>query len=72
MGVTPLFDMDICKALAVAVLGKNAKFTVVPFRDEQDALKALKSGEIAVLATGSPNLINTANRGFRLRAAHLL
>jgi len=57
-------DLDICKAVAVAVLGRNAKFTVVPFRDEQDALKALKSGEIALLATGSPNLINTANTGF--------
>ena len=43
----------------MAVLGPNAKFTVVPFRDEQDALKALKSGEIALLATGSPNFINT-------------
>jgi len=57
-------DMDICKALAVAALGPNAKFSVVPFRDEQDALKALKSGEIALLATGSPNLVNTANIGF--------
>jgi general L-amino acid transport system substrate-binding protein len=57
------FDLDICKAVAVAVLGPNAKFTVAPFRDEQDALKALKSGEIAVLATGSTNLLNTANSG---------
>jgi len=57
-------DLDICKALAVAVLGPNAKFTVIPFRDEQDALKALKSGQIALLATGSPNFINTANTGF--------
>jgi general L-amino acid transport system substrate-binding protein len=55
------FDLDICKAVAVAVLGPNAKFTAVPFRDEQDALKALKSGEIALLATASPNLINTAD-----------
>jgi general L-amino acid transport system substrate-binding protein len=51
-----VFDVDICKAVAVAVLGANAKFTVVSFRDEQDALKALKSGEIALLATGSPPL----------------
>jgi general L-amino acid transport system substrate-binding protein len=57
-------DLDICKALAVAVLGPNAKFTVVPFRDEEDALQALKSGRIAVLATGTPNFINTTNRGF--------
>ena len=55
------FDLDICKAVAVAVLGPDARFTVVPYRDEQDALKALKSGEIALLATGSPNLINAAN-----------
>ncbi len=59
-----VFDIDICKAVAVAVLGPNAKFTVKQFRDEQDALKALKSGEIALLATGSPNYLNTANKGF--------
>ena len=58
------FDLDICKAVAVAVLGPDAKFTVVPYRDEQDALKALKSGEIALLATASPNFVNTANTGF--------
>jgi general L-amino acid transport system substrate-binding protein len=54
------FDLDICKAVSVAVLGPNAKFTVVPYRDEQDALKALRSGEIALLATGSPNFVNAA------------
>src|SRR5271157_3893791 len=58
-----VFDIDICKAVAVAVLGPNAKFTIKSFRDEQDALKALKSGEIALLATGSPNYLNTANTG---------
>jgi general L-amino acid transport system substrate-binding protein len=57
------FDQDVCKAVAVAVLGANAKFTIVPFQDEQDALKALKSGEIALLATGSPSFINMANTG---------
>lgn len=59
-----VLDLDICKAVAVAVLGPNAKFTVKSFRDEQDALKALKSREIALLATGSPNFMNTANSGF--------
>ena len=59
-----VFDVDICKAVAVAVLGANAKFTVVSFRDEQDALKALKSGEIALLATGSPTFTNSATKGF--------
>ena len=58
------FDLDVCKAVAVAVLGPNAKFTVKPYRDEQDALQALKSGQIALLATGSPNYINASNAGF--------
>jgi general L-amino acid transport system substrate-binding protein len=58
------FDLDLCKAVAVAVLGPNARFTVKPFRDEQDSLKALKSGEIALLATGSPNYINSTNASF--------
>jgi general L-amino acid transport system substrate-binding protein len=58
------FDLDLCKAVAVATLGPNAKFTVKPYRDEQDALKALKSGEIALLATGTPNYINATNAGF--------
>ncbi len=35
-----VFDVDICKAVAVAVLGPNAKFAVKSFRDEPDALKA--------------------------------
>lgn len=56
-----VFDADICKAVAVAVLGPNARFTIKSFRDEQDAMKALKSGEIALLATGTPNYMNTAS-----------
>jgi general L-amino acid transport system substrate-binding protein len=60
------FDMDICKAIAVAVLGPDAKFTVTPYRDERDARKALQSGEIAVLATGSANYLNTTNAGLGL------
>lgn len=52
------FDIDLCKAVAVAALGKNAKFTVKRFRDEAGSLKALKAGEIDVLATASPYIRN--------------
>ena len=55
-----LFDLDICKAIAVAVLGPGAKFTAVPYRAETDALKGLGTGQIDVLATGSLNYLNTA------------
>jgi general L-amino acid transport system substrate-binding protein len=63
-GSHALLDVDFCKALAVAVLGANAKFTIVPFQDEADALKALQSGVISVLASGSPNLVNTTRGTF--------
>lgn len=59
------FDTDVCKAVAVAVLGTNAKFTVRPYRDEADSLKALASGEIDLLATASVN-IRTGNGSFAL------
>lgn len=52
------FDTDICKAVAVAVLGANAKFTIKFFRDEASSLAALKAGEIDLLATGSVNFRN--------------
>jgi general L-amino acid transport system substrate-binding protein len=52
------FDNDICKAVAVAVLGANAKATIKYFRDEASSLAALKSGAIDVLATGSLNFRN--------------
>jgi general L-amino acid transport system substrate-binding protein len=55
------FDQEICKAVAVAVLGENAKFTIVPYQDEQDALKALKAGDIALVATASANYLNASN-----------
>ncbi len=59
------FDTDLCKAVAVAVLGKNARFTIKTYRDEADSLTALKAGEIDLLATASVN-IRTANDAVHL------
>ena len=55
-----VFDTDICKAIAVAVLGPGAKFKLTAFRDEAESFKALKAGEIDVLATGSVNIRTTS------------
>jgi general L-amino acid transport system substrate-binding protein len=63
-GSHALLDMDFCKALAVAVLGANAKFTIVTYLDEEDALKALTTGAIDALATGSPNFVNSTRETF--------
>ena len=59
------FDIDLCKAVAVAVLGKNAKFTIKRYRDEAGSLKALKAAEIDLLATASPYVrSNNGSFGF--------
>ncbi len=52
------FDFDLCKAVAVAVLGPHATAKIVPYREEKDALAGLKSGEVTMLATASANFIN--------------
>ncbi len=62
------FDLDLCKAIAVAALGPRAQFKAVPFRAEKDALDALRSREIDVLATASVNFSNTATLGFGFTA----
>ncbi|MBB5060840.1 general L-amino acid transport system substrate-binding protein [Granulicella aggregans] len=55
------FDLDLCKAVAVAALGPGAHFTAVPYRAEADALNGLKDGDIDVLATATPNFVNTSS-----------
>jgi general L-amino acid transport system substrate-binding protein len=58
-GNRALFDADICRAVAVAVLGPQAKYKVVPFRDEEESFKGLRTGRIDLLATGSSDLRNS-------------
>ncbi|HUN88139.1 MAG TPA: transporter substrate-binding domain-containing protein [Terriglobales bacterium] len=64
------FDTEICKAVAVAALGPGAKFTVKLFPDEASSMAALKSHDVALLATASVN-IRTANGSFGF-ARHIL
>lgn len=45
------FDADLCRAVAVAVLGKDARVSATHFPDDQTAMLALKSGEVEVAAT---------------------
>jgi general L-amino acid transport system substrate-binding protein len=58
------FDLDLCKAVAIAVLGPGAHFVVKAYPDEAMGIKALSRGEIELIATASPNVVNTA-RGVR-------
>ncbi|WP_158615368.1 transporter substrate-binding domain-containing protein [Acidipila sp. EB88] len=54
------FDLDLCKAAAVATLGLGANFTISVFPDEPAGVKALKEGRLDLLASASPSLNNTA------------
>jgi general L-amino acid transport system substrate-binding protein len=56
------FDLDMCKAVAVATLGQGAAFVIKVYPDEPAGVKALQSGEIELLASASPTIENeTAN-----------
>ncbi len=48
------FDVDLCKAVAVAVLGSSARFNMTPYPDETRAIDALLSGAIVLVTTGTP------------------
>ncbi|WP_428484499.1 amino acid ABC transporter substrate-binding protein [Rhodopila sp.] len=55
--------LDVCKAVAAAVLGDAGKLTPVVLHDDPQSLEALKSGKIALLAGGTPDLTNQAAFG---------
>ena len=54
------FDIDFCKAVAVALLGPGAHLVVKNYPDEPAATRALLTGEIDLLASASPTVANTA------------
>ena len=45
------FDADLCRAVAVAVLGANAKIASVNFPDDAAAMAALAAGEVDLIPT---------------------
>ena len=60
------FDKDICKAVAVAVLGKNAKVVVKGYPDDQTSMAALRAGEIDVIASLSADFAHTTDADIAL------
>jgi general L-amino acid transport system substrate-binding protein len=55
------FDIDLCKAVAVAVLGPGAHLVIRNFPDEPATLRALRAGEVDMVATASLSVRNMAN-----------
>ena len=54
------FDIDICKAIAVAVLGNQQRTLFLTYPDEPAAIDALRAGKIQVIATATPDFSNIA------------
>lgn len=55
------FDLDMCKAVAVATLGVGAHFAISVYPDEPTGIKALQSGKVDLLPSASPTVQNTAD-----------
>jgi general L-amino acid transport system substrate-binding protein len=53
------FDADLCRAVAVAVLGKDALVKVTQHPDDATAVEALTSGEVEMVATLSADFTHT-------------
>jgi len=45
------FDADLCRAVAVAVLGKNALVQATHYPDDLAAMQGLNTGEVEMVAT---------------------
>ena len=50
-GNSEAFDADLCRAVAVAVLGKDAQVKATRYPDDQSAMHGLTSGEVDLVAT---------------------
>ena len=55
-------DVDLCKAVAVSILGSGAHFTITPYSDENSSMEALSKGVVDLVPTAGPTLMNAAVR----------
>jgi len=65
-GTREAFDRDLCKAVAVAILGPAAKTEVKVFSDDVDAIAALKIGTVDLLPTSPLDFTHATEPGIGL------
>ena len=59
------FDADLCTAVAIAVLGPQAKVTLTAYPDETGTLDALRKGQVVLVPTATPDFGNTVTTGLK-------
>lgn len=60
------FDDDLCKAFAIAALGKNAAVKTTTFLDSASAMQALRAASVDVIASLSADFTHSTAPGIRL------
>jgi general L-amino acid transport system substrate-binding protein len=58
-GSLEAFDADLCRAVAVAVLGKNARLRVTHYPEDRAAMQGLNASEVDLVATLSDDFTHT-------------
>jgi general L-amino acid transport system substrate-binding protein len=54
------FDADLCRAVAVAILGDSARVKIMHYPDDRAAMQALGAGEVEMVATLSDDFTHAA------------
>ena len=62
-GPRQAFDADICRAVAIAILGPDARVIAAPFPDDVTSMEALRGGTVDLLPTLTLDLTHAANAG---------
>ena len=62
-GAREAFDADICKAVATAILGPNARTAITAYPDDVSSMEVLGNGKVDLLPTLTLDLTHSANTG---------
>ena len=54
------FDADLCRAVAAAVLGRNARLAVRQYPDDQTSMRALTNGDVDLVPTLTDDFTHSA------------
>ncbi len=57
------FDADLCRAVAVAVLGENARVAIVRYPDDRTSMDGLTAGKVDLIATLTDDFTHCAGTG---------